>query len=70
MNKIGTHLLFAGNLTRQPYFESVEYRVSGELTNTDTTMHQTLWLGIYPELGTEQLDCIARKMEGFFGVNF
>lgn len=69
-NKIGTRLLFAGNLTRQPYFEGVEYRVSGELTNTDITMNQTLWLGIYPGLGTEQLDFITEKMEEFFGVNF
>lgn len=69
-NKIGTRLLFAGNLTRQPYFEGVEYRVSGELTNTDITMNQTLWLGIFPALGTEQLDFIAEKIEEFFGVNF
>ena len=69
-NKIGTRLLFAGNLIRQPYFEEIEYRVVGELTNTDITMHQTLWLGIYPGLGKEQLDYIAEKMEEFFGVNF
>jgi len=69
-NKIGTRLLFAGNLTRQPYFEDIEYRVSGDLINTDITMNQTLWLGIYPGLGTAQLDYIAEKMEEFFGVNF
>jgi len=68
--KIGTRLLFAGNLTRQPYFEGVEYRVSGELVNTDVTMNQTLWVGIYPGLGTEHLDFIAEKFEEFFGVNF
>ena len=69
-NKIGTRLLFAGNLIRQPYFEGLEYRVVGELTNTDITMHQTLWLGIYPGLGNEQLNYIAEKMEEFFGVGF
>ena len=69
-HKIGTRLLFAGNLTRQPYFEDIEYRVSGDLINTDITMNQTLWLGIYPGLGTAQLDYIAEKMEEFFGVNF
>ncbi|WP_417537724.1 lipopolysaccharide biosynthesis protein RfbH [Marinomonas sp.] len=68
--KIGTRLLFAGNLIRQPYFEGVEYRVVGELTNTDITMNQTLWLGIYPGLGKEHLDYIAEKLEEFFGVNF
>jgi len=69
-NRIGTRLLFAGNLTRQPYFEGVEYCVSGELTNTDITMNQTLWLGIYPGLDHEHLDFIAEKIEEFFGVNF
>ena len=69
-NKIGTRLLFAGNLIRQPYFKNIEYRVVGELVNTDVTMSQTLWLGIYPGIGKEQLDYIAEKMEEFFGVNF
>jgi CDP-6-deoxy-D-xylo-4-hexulose-3-dehydrase len=67
-HKIGTRLLFAGNLIRQPYFQGVEYRVVGELTNTDITMNQTLWLGIYPGLGQEHLDYIAEKLEAFFGV--
>ncbi|MDG6773624.1 lipopolysaccharide biosynthesis protein RfbH [Thiomicrorhabdus sp. ZW0627] len=69
-SKIGTRLLFAGNLIRQPYFQDVEHRVVGELTNTDITMNQTLWLGIYPGLGKEQLDYVAEKLEEFFGVNF
>lgn len=69
-NKIGTRLLFAGNLTRQPYFHGVEYRVVGNLTNTDRTMNNTLWLGIFPALGEEHFDYIAEKMEEFFGVNF
>ena len=69
-NKIGTRLLFAGNLIRQPYFEGVEHRVVGELTNTDITMNQTLWLGIYPGLREEHLNYIAIKLEEFFGVSF
>ena len=69
-NKIGTRLLFAGNLTRQPYFEGIEYRVVGDLTNTDRTMNNTLWLGIYPALGAEHFDYVAEKMEEFFGLNF
>lgn len=68
--KIGTRLLFAGNLTCQPYFQDIEYRVVGELTNTDITMNQTLWVGIYPGLGKEHLDYIAEKLEEFFGVGF
>lgn len=69
-SKIGTRLLFAGNLTRQPYFENVEYRVVGELTNTDRIMNQTFWIGIYPGLNTEHLDFVISKFEEFFGLNF
>ena len=69
-NNIGTRLLFAGNLIRQPYFQGLEYRVASDLANTDNTMNNTLWLGIYPGLGTEHLDFIAEKLEEFFGVNF
>ncbi|MDB9788601.1 lipopolysaccharide biosynthesis protein RfbH [Candidatus Thioglobus sp.] len=69
-NKIGTRLLFAGNLTKQPSFLDVEYRISGELTNTDITMNQTFWIGIYPGLDIAHLNFIAEKMEEFFGVGF
>jgi len=67
--KIGTRLLFAGNLTKQPYFQDIEYRISSNLTNTDITMNQTLWLGIYPGLDKEHLDYIAEILKEFFGVN-
>jgi CDP-6-deoxy-D-xylo-4-hexulose-3-dehydrase len=69
-NKIGTRLLFAGNLTKQPYMAGRNYRVSGDLTNTDVVMNQTFWLGTFPALGNEQLDYIAERLEEFFGVNF
>ena len=69
-NKIATRLLFAGNLTRQPYMIGRNFRVSGTLTNTDTVMNQTFWLGVWPGLGREQLDYMADKLEEFFGVNF
>lgn len=68
--KIGTRLLFAGNLTRQPYFENVNYRVVGDLTNTDLIMNNTFWIGIYPALGEEHLDFVIEKFEEFFGVSF
>ncbi|WBM60742.1 lipopolysaccharide biosynthesis protein RfbH [Providencia sp. PROV188] len=68
--KIGTRLLFAGNLTRQPYFENVKYRIVGELTNTDIIMNNTFWIGVYPGLTKEHLDFVIEKFEEFFGVNF
>ncbi len=69
-HKIGTRLLFAGNLTRQPYMIGRTYRVSGELTNTDRVMHDTFWIGVYPGLSKEMLDFAADKIETFLGVNF
>jgi CDP-6-deoxy-D-xylo-4-hexulose-3-dehydrase len=68
--KIGTRLLFAGNLTRQPYFEGRTYRISGELTNTDNVMNNTFWIGVYPGLTEEMLGFVCEKIEAFFGVNF
>lgn len=68
--KIGTRLLFAGNLTRQPYMVGRNYRVSGELTNTDRVMNDTFWIGVYPGLTREMLDFAIEKIEAFFGVNF
>jgi CDP-6-deoxy-D-xylo-4-hexulose-3-dehydrase len=69
-NKVGTRLLFAGNLTRQPYMIGKNFRISGELTNTDVVMNQTFWLGVYPGLSNEMLDFIVDKIESFLGVNF
>lgn len=68
--KIGTRLLFAGNLTRQPYMMGRNYRVSGDLTNTDRVMNDTFWVGVYPGLRREMLDYVVDRIETFFGVNF
>ncbi len=69
-NKVGTRLLFAGNLTRQPYMQGQNYRVSGELTNTDNVMNNTFWIGVQPALSREMLEYTARKIEVYLGVNF
>jgi CDP-6-deoxy-D-xylo-4-hexulose-3-dehydrase len=67
-NKIGTRLLFAGNLTRQPYMIGRKFRVAGPLHNTDTIMNQTFWIGVYPGLTEEMLDFAASKIENFCGL--
>ena len=69
-NKIGSRLLFAGNLLKQPYFKNVQYKVVGDLTNTDITMNNTFWVGVQPALTYEHLDYVVDKLEEFFGLNF
>ncbi len=69
-NKVGTRLLFAGNLTRQPYMIGANYRVSGELTNTENVMNNTFWIGVQPALNREMLEFAAQKIESYLGVNF
>lgn len=68
--KIGTRMLFAGNLTRQPYFAERPYRVSGTLNNADTIMENSFWVGLWPGLGDEQLGYIAHSLGEFCGTNF
>jgi len=68
--KIGTRLLFAGNLIRQPYMQGRNYRVSGDLTHTDTVMNDSFWVGVYPGLTEEMLDFTVDKIESYLGINF
>ncbi len=69
-NKVGTRLLFAGNLVRQPYMAGARYRISGELINTDNIMNNTFWIGVQPSLTREMLEFAAQKIETYLGVNF
>jgi CDP-6-deoxy-D-xylo-4-hexulose-3-dehydrase len=69
-NKVGTRLLFAGNLTRQPYMIGANYRISGDLTNTDIVMNNTFWIGVQPSLTKDMMEFAVRKIETFLGVNF
>lgn len=66
--KIGTRLLFSGNIVKQPYMEGRMYRISGDLKNTDVVMNNTFWLGLYPGLAREHLDYIASSLEEYFGI--
>jgi len=63
--KVGTRLLFAGNLTRQPYMQDQKYRVSGELAVTDKVMRDTFWIGVWPGLDEAYLEHAASSIESF-----
>jgi CDP-4-dehydro-6-deoxyglucose reductase, E1 len=63
--KIGTRLLFGGNLVRQPYMKGRNFRISGALTNADVVVDRTFWIGVYPELGTAQIDYMLSCLEDF-----
>lgn len=63
--KIGTRLLFAGNLTKQPAYRNVDWRIVGDLTNTDIVMNRTFWVGTYPGLTQPMLDYIAESITEF-----
>lgn len=63
---IGSRLLFSGNITRQPYMDGRHYNVSGTLENSDKIMNDTLWLGVWPGLTTDNLEHMIAKLEAFF----
>lgn len=63
--KIGTRLLFGGNLLKQPYMLGREYRTSGEIVNADIVMNDTFWVGVYPGLDENSLGYIVEKIGSF-----
>ena len=65
-NKIGTRLLFSGNLIKQPYMKNINFKVHGNLTNTDFIMENTFWIGLYPGLSKEHLEYSVLKIKNFF----
>jgi CDP-6-deoxy-D-xylo-4-hexulose-3-dehydrase len=68
--KVGTRLLFAGNLIRQPYMLGRNFRVSGSLKNTDRVMNQTFWIGLQPALTEEMLNYSVTQIETYLGLKF
>ena len=66
-HKIGTRLLFGGNLLKQPYMKGRNYRVVGETVNSDIVMNSTFWIGLYPGLTNAHLEYTVGRIKEFFG---
>ncbi|MES2940140.1 MAG: lipopolysaccharide biosynthesis protein RfbH [Pseudomonadota bacterium] len=67
---IGTRLLFAGNLTKQPYFAGREWRAPGPLHNADILMERAFWIGVWPGLSEAHLRHMAGRITGFLGLTW
>ncbi len=67
--KIGTRLLFGGNLIRQPAYSDKKYRIADNLINTDKVLHNTFWIGVYPGLTKEMLDFIISSIHDFIKLS-
>ncbi|MDA9688790.1 lipopolysaccharide biosynthesis protein RfbH [Betaproteobacteria bacterium] len=68
--KVGTRLLFGGNLTKQPYMKNAKFRKIGDLKNTDIIMQNTFWVGVQPALTKTQLSFTIEKIKEFTGHGF
>jgi CDP-4-dehydro-6-deoxyglucose reductase, E1 len=65
-NKIATRMLFGGNLTKQPAYKDIKYRICGSLKNTDMVMNSLFWIGVYPGLTKEMLNYVCEQFDMFF----
>ena len=66
-HKIGTRLLFGGNLLKQPYMKNRTYRLPGDVPNSDIVMNSCLWIGLYPGLTQPHLEFMVEKIKNFYG---
>jgi CDP-6-deoxy-D-xylo-4-hexulose-3-dehydrase len=64
--KIGTRLLFSGNLVKQPYMKNVIFKIPYALKNTDFVMENTFWIGLYPGLTEKHLEYSVSEIKNFF----
>ena len=67
--RIGTRLLFGGNLTRQPYMKGRDYRIVGDLANSDIVTERTFWIGLYPGLDERHIGYVGHVVDDFIKAN-
>jgi CDP-6-deoxy-D-xylo-4-hexulose-3-dehydrase len=65
-HKIGTRLLFAGNVVKQPYMKDRIYKIHGTLINADRIMKDTFWIGLYPGLNVDHFNYCYEVFKKFF----
>ena len=65
-NKIGTRLLFGGNIIKQPYMKNRSYRIVGDLKNSDKIMNSTYWIGLHPQINEEHIEYMFDITKKFF----
>ncbi|MDO8735445.1 MAG: DegT/DnrJ/EryC1/StrS family aminotransferase, partial [Elusimicrobiota bacterium] len=65
-NRIATRMLFGGNLTKQPAYQNIKYRIVGGLKNTDLVMNNLFWIGVYPGINKEKLKYVMSVFDRFF----
>ncbi len=61
--KVGTRLLFAGNLTKQPAYKNANFRIHGSLDATDRVMNKLFWIGVHPVLDKQRMDYMLEQLE-------
>ena len=65
-HNIGTRLLFAGNVVKQPYMKNINYKIASTLEKSEKVMKNTFWIGLFPGLSKKHLDFSSEKIKEFF----
>jgi CDP-6-deoxy-D-xylo-4-hexulose-3-dehydrase len=63
--KIGTRLMFAGNIVKQPAYRDIDFRIVGDLRNSDVVMNRAFWIGVFPGLTKPMLDFVIETITNF-----